>query len=282
MRQQCSLKDGTTVTYYTYHDDQQPTVVMIHGITGNHKGFQYILPELSGVRCIVPDLPGFGNSDLPPRSTWSIDGLAALANEFVEQLRLSKPPIILGHSMGGLVVSSMVSQRPDLYDERVVLISPVPTAVRRFESRTVGAKLGSLQYRLGHSTGKAGDRLVKSKLVSHAATKIMMRTSDSDRRHAIYAHHLDNLTYFSDSKFYHALHNDINRHGSIDYAEALRAKTVLLIAGDRDNVTPLGEMTKFANAIVPEQYVIIPHVGHLIHYEKAPEAASTIAQFVDR
>lgn len=282
MKQQCILANGTQVRYYTYHDDQQPTVVMIHGITGNHKGFQYILPELAGARCIVPDLPGFGDSDLPPQSTWTIDGLAALANEFVEQLALPHPPIILGHSMGGLVVSSMVSQRPDLYDDRVILISPVPTAVRRLESRAVGAKLGSIQYRLGHSAGRAGDRLVKSKLVSRAATSVMVRTRDQERRRAIYAHHLDNLTYFSDSKFYHSLHNDINHRGSIDYAKALRAKTVLLIAGDRDNVTPLGEMTKFANAIIPEQYLIIPHVGHLIHYEKAPEAASAIAAFIDQ
>lgn len=277
MSRSVTLANGVQVRYYTYHEDKQPTIVMIHGITGNHKGFQYILPELADYHCIVPDLPGFGNSDLPPKSEWTIDHLAHLANEFVATLNLPVPPIILGHSMGGLVVSSMVSQQPKLYDDRVVLISPVPTAVRRRDSRYVGAKLGGLQYR----AGQVSKRLVKSATISRASTAVMIKTQDTARRHAIYEHHLDNLRYFSDSGFYHALHTDINRRGSIDYAPALQSKKVLLIAGDDDIVTPLQEMEKFAQAIAPHAYQIISNVGHLIHYEKAPEASRAIRQFLD-
>ncbi|MGB4762567.1 MAG: alpha/beta hydrolase [Candidatus Saccharimonas sp.] len=277
MSHSVTLTNGTRVRYYTYRDDKQPTIVMIHGITGNHKGFQYILPELSDYHCIVPDLPGFGDSDLPPKANWSVDDLARLANEFVAALKLPVPPIILGHSMGGLVVSSMVSQRPELYNDRVVLISPVPTAVRRRDSRYIGAKLGALQYR----AGQVSDRIVKNATISRATTSVMIKTRDHDRRRAIYDHHLDNLRYFSDSGFYHALHTDINRRGSIDYAPALQHKKILLLAGDDDLVTPLAEMNKFAQAITPHTYQIIPNVGHLIHYEKAPEASRAIRQFLD-
>lgn len=277
MSRSVTLANGTAVRYYTYHDDKQPTIVMIHGITGNHKGFQYILPELAEYHCIVPDLPGFGESKLPPKTDWSIDRLAQLANEFVDALDLSRPPVILGHSMGGLVVSSMISQAPHLYDDRVILISPVPTAVRRRDGRYIGAKLGALQYR----AGIVSDRIVKSATLSRAATTVMIKTRDPERKRAIYSHHLENLNYFSDSRFYHALHTDINRRGAIEYAPALQQKKILLLAGDSDLVTPLSEMNKLAQAISPVRYLIIPNVGHLIHYEKAPDASRAIRQFID-
>lgn len=276
------LTNGTSISYRSYNPNSQPTVIMIHGITGNHKGFQYILKELPDVHAIVPDLPGFGESDLPPTAEWNIDGLARLTNEFVESLKLPVPPIILGHSMGGLVVSSMVSQRPELYDKKVILISPVPTAVTAFDSRMIGAKLGALQYFIGSRAGSVGVRIVKSHKISRAATRVMVKTRDSSRRKDIYAHHIDNLSYFSDSAFYHSLHTDINRHGSIDYAPALSKKNILLITGDDDAVTPMKHMNRFANAISPSEYVVIPGVGHLIHYERAPEAAQSIAEFIAR
>lgn len=277
MTKEIKLTNGVVVRYHVYHDDKQPTVVLIHGITGNHKGFQYILPELTDARCIVPDLPGFGDSDLPPKKDWTIDGLARLANEFVRKLNLSTPPIILGHSMGGLVVSSMVAQDPMLFEQRMILISPVPTAVRRLDSRYVGAKLGGLHYR----AGKYMRSIVKNHTISRATTAVMIKTADRNRRRAIYEHHIDNLNYFSDSAFYHALHTDINARGAIDYAAALRDKDVLLLAGDDDVVTPLAEMTKLAEAIHPHEYIVIPNVGHLIHYEKAPEASQAIVRFLD-
>lgn len=280
-RQNIILDGGVNIAYYSYHDDQSPTIVMIHGITGNHKGFQYLVPELADYRLIIPDLPGFGDSDLPSRSAWSIDGLAALANQFVAKLNLVVPPIILGHSMGGLVVASQIAQNPELYAKTAILISPVPTAVRGLDSRQIGAKLGALQYKLGYTTGKFGDQLIRSNLIADGMTILLSKTRNRKRRQAIYSHHRDNLRYFSSSEFYYQLHRDINRHGAIDYADALKSKKVLLITGNRDSVTPLREEKKLARAINAAEFHIIPEVGHLIHYEKPTEAAALIREFLN-
>lgn len=184
--------------------------------------------------------------------------------------------------MGGLVVSSMVAARPELYADDVILMSPVPTRVRKTETRAAGAVLGALQYRLGHRTGRVGKKLVKSKIISRATTRLLLKTNDTEQRKAIYGHHLRNLDYISDIKFYDTLHRDINRRGSIDYAETLRHKRVLLIAGDRDAVTPLNEITQFAHAVKPERFAIIHGVGHLIHYEQPEAAAEFISEFLRR
>ena len=255
-------------------------MVLVHGFTGSHEGFQYIIPLLPSIRFIVPDLPGFGASDLPAKDDWSIDALARLTNDFVTALNLPVPPHILGHSMGGLVVSSMVYQNPELFSDHVVLISPVPTAIRRNDARRPGAILGALQYRIGHKTGRAGHKLVRSRTISRALTAFLIKTTDKQLREEIYQHHFKNLEFISDIEFYSKLYTDINRSGALHYADSLRRKHVLLLAGDKDTVTPLKEMKELAQAIKPAEFHIIPGVSHLIHYERAAEAADLTSRFL--
>lgn len=279
-KKELTLDNGLRVAYWEYHPDAAITMVLIHGFTGSHEGFQYIIPLLPEVHFIVPDLPGFGESELPPRTEWTIDGLARLADEFVRHLTLALPPAILGHSMGGLVVSSMVAQAPRLYGPDVILISPVPTSVRVADSRKIGMIMGALQYRIGARAGQVGERVVKSRTISRALTRLLLQTKDVQRRQEIYRHHLKNLDYISDLNFYERIYTDTNRLGAVDYADELVKKRILLLAGDRDGVTPLREEKKLAALVHPETFTIIPHVGHLIHYEKAPEAAEAIRQFL--
>lgn len=255
-------------------------MILIHGFTGSHAGFQYIIPLLPNIRFIVPDLPGFGESSIE-KSDWTIDAIAARLNEFVGALDVNKPHI-LGHSMGGLVVSTMLAQSPKLYNSRAILLSPVPTAIRKNDSRRIGAILGALQYKLGYKVPIYGKKLVKSKRISKAATNLIMTTTDRELQKAIHEHHLNNLRSISSIEFYSHLHRDINRQGSIDYADELRAFSLLLISGGKDNVTPLTEMHRFANAIQPEEFMILPGVGHLAHYEKPREVAEAVKQFISR
>lgn len=182
--------------------------------------------------------------------------------------------------MGGLVVSSMIYQNPTLYSDHIVLISPVPSAIRRNDARRPGAVLGALQYRIGHRTGRVGHKLVKSRTISRALTAFLIKTTDKQLRAEIYQHHFKNLDYISDIEFYSKLYTDINRSGASHYADGLRGRKILLLAGDKDTVTPLGEIKKFAQLVQPAQFHVIPNVSHLIHYERAPEAAGFIGPFL--
>ena len=273
--------DNTTIHYWEYHPDASETMILIHGFTGSHEGFQYIIPLLPHIRFIVPDLPGFGKSTISKKD-WSIKEIARLLNEFTASLQLETPPYILGHSMGGLVVSTMLGQDASLYAKRAILLSPVPTAIRRNDSRRVGAILGAWQYKLGYRIPLYGDKLVKSHRISRAATRLIMTTTDSELQEAIHGHHVKNLRYISSIEFYSKLHKDINRRGSIDFADTLKKLDILLISGNADNVTPLKEMNKLAQKITPKKFVILDGVGHLAHYERAPDVAAAIKHFISR
>ncbi len=275
-----TLSNGRKVNYWTYHENAKTKMVLIHGFTGSHEGFQYLIPLLPDICFIVPDLPGFGSSELPAKDDWIIDAIARLTNEFVKSLNITPKPHILGHSMGGLVVSSMLAQAPGLYHKKAVLVSPVPTPIGSNDSRRGGAILAALQYGLGYRIPKAGNALVKSKTISRAVTNLITTTSDRQLRSAIHEHHFKNLNYISSIEFYSKLHHDINRRGAIAYANALQDFEILLITGDADSVTPIGHMRKLAAAIKPKEFIVLPGVGHLIHYEKPNEIAMAIQNFI--
>lgn len=266
------------VAYWTYHADKTPTIVMIHGFTGSHEGFQYIVPLLSEFRLIIPDLPGFGESPLK-LDECSIDALAKAVNQFVAALELDAPPYLVSHSMGGLVAASMLAHNPELYAEKTVFISPVPTAVKLLDSRKIGEVLGRLQYFLADSFPRVGKPIATSSKVSDVASDLMITTSDGKLKQSIYQHHRDNLLHISSFAYYYRLHKDINRRGAIDYASQLQAKRAMVITGDADSVTPLAKVRQFSTALNAE-LKIIQGVGHLAHYERPGDLATRIARFL--
>lgn len=269
------------VHYWTYHEPTKPTCVFIHGFTGSHEGFQYIIPHLQNFHIIVPDLPGFGASPLTLKH-FTIDELAKEVNKFVSGLKLKTPLFLVSHSMGGLVAASMLSQNPELFHERTVFISPVATKVQYLDSRKLGELLGRLQFFLGKTVPGAGPRVVKSRLLSRLATKLILTTDDKALEKEIHGHHFKNLDYISSINFYHKLHKDINKKGAIDYAPEITKKfSSLIITGDADNVTPLPGEKRLAQALNAE-LKIVPNVGHLMHYERPIKVAAAIDEFLSR
>ncbi|MGB3946283.1 MAG: alpha/beta hydrolase [Candidatus Saccharimonadales bacterium] len=270
------------VAYWKYHDPTLPTCVFIHGFTGSHEGFQYIIPELKKYHIIVPDLPGFGESKLGLES-FTIDELANSVNNFIRDLQLKEPPYIIGHSMGGLVVASMLAQAPELFNPKAVLVSPVATKVNYLDSRKIGEFLGRLQFYLGKTVPGAGPRLVKSRLISRISTAIILTANQPKLKKQIRDHHFKNLDYISSIDFYYQLHVNINKKGAVDYAPELNKKfTVRIITGDKDNVTPLATEKKLHQALSGSELHVIRGVGHLLHYERPKEVAEAIREFLSR
>ena len=270
------------VAYWKYHASDKPTCIFIHGFTGSHEGFQYIIPEMKDFHIIVPDLPGFGETKLG-LDTFTIDQLAQRVNDFVKDLGLKQPPYIMGHSMGGLVVASMLAQNPELYHEKAILVSPVATKVNYLDARKIGELLGRLQFFLGKTVPGAGPRLVKSRLISRISTAIILTANQPKLKQQIRDHHFKNLDYISSIDFYYQLHVNINKKGAVDYAPELNKKfEVLIITGDKDNVTPLATEKKLHAKLKKSRLHVIEGVGHLLHYERPTEVAAAANAFLSR
>lgn len=267
------------VRYWMYGNSSKPVCVFVHGFTGSHEGFEYIIAHLEQFHIIVPDLPGFGESKLTLKD-YTIDELARATNQFVKDLSLKTPPYLVSHSMGGLVAASMLAQNPELFHEKTVFISPVATRVTHLDSRKLGELLGRLQFYVGKRVPKAGPQLVKSRILSRLATRLILTANEPIIRKKIYQHHFKNLDYISSIDYYHQLHIDINKKGAIDYADELNKKfKPLIVTGSKDNVTPLAGEKILAHALNANLHVI-NGVGHLLHYERPTEVAIAINNYL--
>jgi len=269
--------DGHQIQYWTYGDKKKQPLIFVHGFTGSNEGFQYIVPRLQNdFYLIVPDLPGFGDSELGD-DKWGIDEIARRMNIFTEELGLKTKPHVIAHSMGGLVAASMLAQNPELYQKKAVFISPAVEKVQGI--RKVGAAIPTIQYGFGKRVPILGPKLVKNKTYSKIATKAIMTTKDKQLKKTINQHHIRNLDYISSIAFYHQMHKEIIQTGAIDYAHKLKAFDVLIITGTNDNVTPLAGQKRLQKELDAKLHTI-DGVGHLLHYEKPTEVAVALRAFL--
>ncbi|MDO4562809.1 MAG: alpha/beta hydrolase [Clostridia bacterium] len=78
-------------------------VLILHGWGANKEMFSSVVAHLSKkYRVVVPDLPGFGESQEPPKA-WCVADYGVFADEFIKTLGL-KNAVWMAHSFGGRIV----------------------------------------------------------------------------------------------------------------------------------------------------------------------------------
>lgn len=111
---------------YAYSDDAPegaPTVVMLHGFTGSKENWYPVADRLRGKhRLLIPDLPGWGESERKPDGDYGFAAQGERAAAFIRALSPERPVVLLGHSMGGGVAAVTAARHPDIVD-RVGLLA---------------------------------------------------------------------------------------------------------------------------------------------------------------
>lgn len=85
--------DGLNVFYREAGPADAPILLLLHGFPSAGHMFRDLIPLLSDkYRVIAPDLPGFGQSDMPSRDkfTYSFDNIAGVIERFTEVLHLER------------------------------------------------------------------------------------------------------------------------------------------------------------------------------------------------
>ena len=91
-------------------DSAYPPVVCVHGAGGSHLDWPAELRRLPGIRVIVFDLPGHGESEGEGQTDTL--GYAYAVRAVMDVLGLERA-VILGHSMGGAVALQMALHMPE-------------------------------------------------------------------------------------------------------------------------------------------------------------------------
>jgi pimeloyl-ACP methyl ester carboxylesterase len=110
-----------------------PPVLLLHGLgvgASIWQGFaRRLLPHLAAV---APDLRGHGLSDAPPQAYEPADYAGDLV-ELIDDLKLTTPVPVVGHSLGALVALALADVRPNLVKWLALLDPPLDPEQRNSE-----------------------------------------------------------------------------------------------------------------------------------------------------
>jgi pimeloyl-ACP methyl ester carboxylesterase len=89
-------------------------LICLHGIQGSKESYISLLssPLSRSGRLIIPDLPGFGASEMPDDETWELDRQAERIVGFIDALKIGRLAVY-GHSLGGMLGTLLLERIPD-------------------------------------------------------------------------------------------------------------------------------------------------------------------------
>ncbi len=241
-----------------------PPVVLIHGLGGTSAAiWKHLAPELEQEFTVVTyDLRGTGGSSRAP-GPYSLEDFVADLRALVQELRLERPALV-GHSFGGSIALAYAAEYPEEVSALAVAGGPLalPEQARqamRDRAATVEAEgMGAVaetvavnalapSFREAHPDEFAAyvELLAANDPATYAATCRVL--ADLDLRHELYR---------------------------------IVARPVLLIAGDRDGVTPPAVQEEIARALSPVKNVQVSDSGHILPWERPTLFYHQIADFL--
>lgn len=267
---------GGTTAYWVYGpEDAATTVVAVHGFRGDHHGLEPVIAYLHGIRVISPDLPGFGETAPLPGTHHTLDAYAAWLTAFVAAVAPGAD--VLGHSFGSIVSSAAVAR--GLPTERLVLVNPIGAPALE-GPRGLLTRLAVFYYWAGaRLPRRLGEALLRSRLVVRVMSVSMAKTKDPELRAFIHDQHDTYFSRFADRDVLHDAFVASVSHDVRAFAPHI-AQPTLLVAADRDDITPIEAERHLQTLFADAELVEIGGVGHLIHYETPRQAAEAVTRFL--
>ena len=226
---------------------------------GSSRTWRHVVAALpEWYRTIAIDHRGWGESDAPATG-YALSDLADDAQGVVDALNL-KRYMLIGHSMGGKVASSMASRRPDGLIG-LVLVAPSPPQPLAIPAEAREAMAAA--YSTRDSVGTAIDQMLTAKVLSTEDREQVIEDSLRGAPHAKAA--WPRSTSFE----------DITR----DVA-AINAPTIV-VAGELDRVDSVDLLKADCCPNSSRRPDVLPGIGDLSPLESPLELARVIGDFVD-
>jgi len=252
-----------------------PTVILLHGYAETSRMWRPLIPRLaSKFTVIAPDLPGIGDSAIPP-SGLDMKSAATRVHRLVQALGVEKARVV-GHDIGLMVAYAYAAQFPNEV-EKLVLMDAFLPGVPGWEAIYNNPHLWHFRF-----NGPTPEALVKGR--ERTYFEYFWNDFAADKKHSIPE---------ADRKAYTKAYSRSGRmragwqyfvvfpQTAQEFAELARTKLtfpILSIGGDKANGAALGEQVKLVGTDVST--VIIKDCGHWIMEEKPQETMAALIKFL--
>jgi pimeloyl-ACP methyl ester carboxylesterase len=196
--------------------------------------------------------------------------------------------VLLGHSFGSIIVSATLAARDatvardatDALDpSAVILVNPIGAPALE-GPRGVFTRLAIFYYWLAAVLPeRLGFWLLRNGLIVRVMSMTMAKTKRKALRRWIHDQHDRYFSAFSDRRVVLEAFRASVAHNVSEYAARIPEPT-LLVAAEKDDITPVSAQHRLQTVFPDARLVVIPGVGHLIHYETPAEAARAIEEFL--
>lgn len=246
------------------HRPDQPTVAFVHGAGGNRTVWAAQARHLAarGVNVLAYDLPGHGHS--PGRARDSVEAYRDVVLADLDARGLEVVGLV-GHSMGAMVALAAAAERGDGVSHLVLLGAGLQLAVNDAlldATRDDPATAIAAVIDWGHSAD--------THLGGSETPGLWMDGVDTAVMRAEAAAHPGSL---------HADFTASNAYDGTAAAAGVTAKT-LVIAGQRDMMTPLKLGRAAAAAIANANMMELAGCGHFMTTERPAEVCRALAAFL--
>lgn len=257
-------KGSSSFSYLVANESAKKMVVIVHGVTGNKLDMVTVGREYTrqGYAVYAPDLPGHGNARAIPirnfndLSNWLRDAIASTDRT---------PDILMGNSYASSICYNFARQGYLASKTHLVLACPTPdiawaSRALRTASRMLPSKLTVAAY--------------NSSLAIKVRIAYLLMTSDPVARTWLYESERHKIP-FIDSKIANTmsmlLETD-NPYIASHLASSVQ-KRVTVVIGERDNVITRKSLPLLHQILPHASFVIIPGVGHILHFEAPKQLA---------
>ena len=263
-------RESVTLHYVDYGGTGPYTLVLLHGGGANAHWFDLIGPQLTQQsRVLAVDLRGHGESSHvdPPLYTYEahIEDLRALFQ--AEQLR---QPLLLGHSMGGVVAVTYAGTWPQdlgallVCDSRPVYSAEAAETLQQ-TGRRPGREYASQEEYIAHFRIRP-DGLRAPRQVHEYVARFGGRQLPSGR----WAHKIDRHVY--------ALRQPIN---TLPFWEKVQCPALMLRAGESSRLTAEA-VQQIQDACPHVEWAEVVHAGHHLMLDQPEQTVTLVRDFLQR
>lgn len=271
------------------------TVVFSHGFCLSQDAWHFQRAALRGVvRTVHWDQRSHGRSARGEAQAQgrpvTIDQLGRDLKAVLDAAAPEGPLVLVGHSMGGMTVMALADQYPELIRDRVVGVAFVGTSSGRLGEVSYGLPVAGVNAvrRILPGVLKAlgsqaelveRGRRATADLFAGMIKRYSFSSKDVDPAVARFAERMIEGTPIDVVAEFYPAFDDHDKEAALQVFAEVPA---LVLAGDRDLVTPSSHSESIADLLPDAELVIVPDGGHLVMLEHPETVTDRLADLLVR